>query len=133
MKVYKIIVTEQSLPINTLPIKCVERGVWSVGFLLYSLTKKSISKDYILHYHHGVLLLPTVKDGKEQDYSGITKATEVVDLFMEMFDKDCGLNPNIYDSAIDLDFELTDEEKRTIIEQLEIDEDGKYQNTVILE
>ena len=133
MKAYRLFLSKNTLPIYFLPIKFVDDNKVKCGFLLYNFNKKGISKDFILNRYHGILALPEVdKNQKDVDASIVNTAEDLFELFITNFDV-AGLNSEIRDTAIDLGFDLTEEEKARIIATLDIQEEGKQENTVFLE
>jgi light-regulated signal transduction histidine kinase (bacteriophytochrome) len=132
MKIYRLVLSENTIPIYCLPVKFIDRQKGQVGFVLYYLNKKGISKDFILHRHHGILALPEVdKSQNDVDTTKINTVEDFITLFLDNFDN-AGLNKDIRETAVDLDFELTDEDKRVMIDQFDIDEEGKFDNTIFL-
>ena len=71
------------------------------------------------------------KSQKDVDVSTINTAEEFITHFLNNYDQ-ADLNTNMRDTCVDLDFELTDEDKRVIIDKLGIDQEGKFKNTIFL-
>ena len=65
------------------------------------------------------------------DTTLINTAEDFIQLFLTNFDN-AGLNAKIRESAVTVDFELTEEEKRYLIDHFDIDEEGKFENTIFL-
>lgn len=119
MKIYKFNIGGEGFPriLNVLPIKYKSRGEWSLGFITYRLTKKGITKHYILNSVTGIISLPILPD---LDYSKIESAEEFLDIFLDKFNGG-SLNNQIKSTAIELD--LNDIEKNIIIRKLGEDKD----------
>lgn len=133
MKVYRLILSENTIPIYVLPVKFYSRETGHVGFVMYNLNKKGISKDFIVNGHHGLLGLPEVdKVQNDVDISTINTADDLIQLFLDNFDQ-AGLNKDMRENVVEVDFELTDEDKRAIIDQFDVDEEGKYEKTILLQ
>lgn len=119
MKLYKFNIGGEGFPriLNVLPIKYKRRDEWSLGFITYRLTKKGITKHYILNSVTGIISLPILPD---LDYSKIESAEEFLDIFLDKFNGG-SLNTQIKSTAIELD--LNDIEKNIIIRRLGEDND----------
>lgn len=119
MKIYKFNIGGEGFPriLNVLPIKYKSRGEWSLGFITYRLTKKGITKHYILNSVTGIISLPILPD---LDYSKVESAKEFLDIFLDKFNGG-SLNTQIKSTAIEL--ELNDIEKSIIVRKLGEDKD----------
>lgn len=119
MKIYKFNIGGEGFPriLNVLPIKYKSRGEWSLGFITYRLTKKGITKHYILNSVTGIISLPILPD---LDYSKVESAEEFLDIFLDKFNGG-SLNTQIKSTAIELD--LNDIEKNIIVRKLGEDKD----------
>lgn len=132
MKIYRLVLSENTIPCYVLPLKFIDQGKGQLGFLMYSLNRKGVTKNFILEGNHGILQLPEVdKSQKDVDVSTINTAEEFITHFLNNYDQ-ADLNTNMRDTCVDLDFELTDEDKRVIIDKLGIDQEGKFKNTIFL-
>lgn len=116
MKIYKFNIGGEGFPriLNVLPIKYKSRGEWSLGFITYRLTKKGITKHYILNSVTGIISLPILPD---LDYSKVESAEEFLDIFLDKFNGG-SLNTQIKSTAIEL--KLNDIGKNIIVRSLKI-------------
>lgn len=116
MKVYKFDIGGEGFPriLNVLPIKYKSRGEWSLGFITYRLTKKGITKHYLLNSVTGIISLPILPD---LDYSKVESAEEFLDIFLKEFNRG-SLNTHIKSTAIEL--KLNDIGKNIIVRSLKI-------------
>lgn len=116
MKIYKFNIGGEGFPriLNVLPIKYKSRGEWSLGFITYRLTKKGITKHYILNSVTGIISLPILPD---LDYSKVESAEEFLDIFLNNFNRG-SLNTQIKSTAIEL--KLNDIGKNIIVRSLKI-------------
>lgn len=132
MKIYRLALSESTIPIYVLPLKFKNEGKWQVGFVMYWINKKMVTKDYIINENHGILQFPEVdKDQNEIDAEKINTADELLQLFLDNFDG-AGLNKDIINTFIEVDCVLSEEEKHRMIDNFDIEEEGKFENTTFL-
>lgn len=132
MRVFKLIISEKTIPCMTLLVKFIDQGKTWVGLVMYLPNKKQVSKHFLINEAHGILVPPPCgKDQVDIDWTKVNTAEEFFDIFLKNFD-DAQLNARILDTAIETGFEFTEEELRELISVLGIDEEFKYEHTKII-
>lgn len=123
MKIYKLSLGGEGIPrlLNVLPIKYTQCGEWNLGFIAYKLTMKGITRYYLINSAIGIISLPVVP---EIDYSGVINNEEFFNIFLKNINKG-DLNTDIKSTVIELDYLISDKERKKITKNLNLDDGDK--------